>query len=206
MDLVRQYLDEARQLDAKYAAQADKVRQDRDLSLEGKAKRLQQIAAERRQAIEGLQGRAALAVDIERRRLQDTLKAERLRQAEDRRLLLGDALYAQVLRDELSVMSAQEIKQRYLSASSPWERQLVFDYGTLQLRRRTADRTPDADEFDAMQALRQDVPATVRQAEQQLQQLDSFDVASLDRQAVRADIADRYGVNESLVPDVDGAE
>ncbi len=204
-DVVKLYLDEARQLDRRYAAAAEAVRQDRDLSPEGKAKKLQQVEAERRQAVEAMQAEAQELISDTREAAQKALNAERKRQAEERRALLGDALYAQLLREELSASSPDEIRQRLAAASSPWERQLVLDYGNLELRRRTAGRTPDAAEFGAMQELRQQTPERMRELQQQLQRLDGFDVASLDKRGEAQRIGAVYGVNAAFVPDVDGA-
>jgi len=205
-DVVSVYRDEARQLDAKYGAAAEAVRQNRELTDAAKLARLQQIEQDRRQAVQALRDEAQDMIADARQAAQTALNAERKRLAEDKRALLGDALYAQLLRDELSASSPDEIRQRLASASSPWERQLVLDYGSLELRRRTADRTPDAQEFGAMQELRQQTPERMRELQQQLQRLDGFDVASLDRRGEAQRIGAVYGVNAAFVPDVAGAE
>jgi len=208
-DVVKLYSDEARQLDRRYAAAAEAVRQNKDLTNAAKMERLQAIELDRRQAVQALRDEAQNVIADTRQAAQTALNAERKRQAEERRALLGDALYAQLLRDELSASSPDEIRQRLASASSPWERQLVLDYGSLELRRRTADRTPDAAEFGAMQELRQQTPERMRELQQQLQTLDGFDVASLDRRGEAQRIGAVYGVNAAFVPDVageDGAE
>lgn len=208
-DVVKLYSDEARQLDRRYAAAAEAVRQNKDLTNAAKMERLQAIELDRRQAVQALRDEAQNVIADTRQAAQTALNAERKRQAEERRALLGDALYAQLLREELSASSPDEIRQRLASASSPWERQLVLDYGSLELRRRTAGRTPDAAEFGAMQELRQQTPERVRELQQQLQTLDGFDVASLDRRGEAQRIGAVYGVNAAFVPDVageDGAE
>jgi len=57
-----------------------------------------------------------------------------------------------------------------------------------------------------MQELRQQTPERMRELQQQLQRLDGFDVASLDRRGEAQRIGAVYGVNAAFVPDVAGAE
>lgn len=211
VNTMQKYLDEARRLDAKFAAQADKVRQDRELSIEGKTKRLQALEADRRAAVQELQAEAADVREYELAAAQKRLAAERSRLAEERRTLLGDTLYAQLLQAELSVADGGEILQRILGASSPWERELVRSYAGVELRRRTADRAPDAAEVACLQQLRYVQPDSLQQLEREADTLAGFDMAALDRQAYQKSFADRYGVQVQQVAaidmaDVDGAE
>lgn len=199
-DVVNAYINEARKLDARYREQAEKVRQDRNLSPEGKAKKLQQIEAERRQAVEAMQAEASAVLADVRKTAQAALDAERRKLSDARRQLLGDALYAQLLQAELSASTADEIRQRYQSASSPWEREVLRSYGSVELRRRTADRAPERAEFAALQELHQGEPDSVREAERALRQLDDFKVAQLDRAAEAQRIASTFGVKAEYVP------
>lgn len=57
-DVVKLYSDEARQLDRRYAAAAEAVRQNKDLTNAAKMERLQAIELDRRQAVQALRDEA----------------------------------------------------------------------------------------------------------------------------------------------------
>jgi len=198
-DLIVGLMDEAREIERRHAEQAAKVRNNRELSIEGKAKRLAEIEAARVKAVEELRADAERRLDDSRQMAMRRLGEERKRLSEERRALLGDQLFAELLRTELSIADAAEIRQRYETAGTPLERELVRTFGGAELRKRTGERPPTVPELQALQTLQQAAPEGVRKLETEIRRIDDFKLRELDRTAEAHRIADAFGVKVGFV-------
>ncbi len=191
---LQQLMDEARRLAAKHEQAAERIRGDRNLSDEGKAKRLAENEAARRQAVAALKEEAAQRVDGALSMRRAELGNKRRRQHEERVKLLGPEEYSRLLRAELEVMSASEIRTRYETAFDAREKEMVKSYGSIELRRRMANRVPTADELGAQYALRERPDEEIVGLEREIQRLNDFSVEEMDRHAVTERLAGNYGV------------
>lgn len=190
-----QLMDEARTIAAKHEQAAVRIRADRDLSAEAKARRLAENEAARRQAVAALKEEAAKRVDGARSLRTTELANKRRRQHEERVKLLGPEEYSRLLRAELEVMSASEIRTRYETAPTAWEKEMVKSYGSIELRRRMANRVPTADELGAQHALSEGPDAEIVALEREIVRLDDFRVdLEMDRHAAAQRLSGNMGV------------
>jgi len=200
---LQELMDEARALAAKHDQAAARIRADRDLSDEGKATRLAENEMAQRKAVAALKVEAAKRIDGARSFRAAELANLRKQRFEERVKLLGPEEYARLLQAELAVMTPAQIQSRYEMAVTPWEKALVQGYGSIELRRRTANRVPTAAEWDAQNALSEGEPERVVVLEREIQRLDDFDVAEMDRHAAADRLAANMGLKTEFVRQAD---
>ncbi len=177
-DTLQELMEESRRLAAKYEQAAVRIREDKELSPEGKARRLAENEAARQAAVAALKEKAAQEIALTR-----SIRATELANVRNR------------LVDE----------RRYETAQPGGEKALVGGYGAVELRRRTADRTPDAAEYAAQRALHEGEPVRLRELEREIERLDAFDVNEVDRVAATRELAAIYGVQPESVRAADYA-
>lgn len=192
-ELVAGLLDEAQALDRRFAAQVEAVRNDRRLSDEGKRQKLVEIEKSRAVALEAFRADAKETVADGLAAAKRQATELRKQRTEAQRTALGDAVYADLLRAEMSVATPAELMAMLEQAPDSFEREVVLGFGRVELYRRTADRSPDVAEFGALQQFAAAEP-DLSAAEREIGRLEAFDLAQLDRRTYQTEIANLYGV------------
>jgi hypothetical protein len=124
----------------------------------------------------------------------------RLASAKKQRELLGDGVYADVLRYRLELTDNAGIAAMLEDTVDDFTRAVVSGYGSALVASRIAADGPDIDSVELLMSLHAAEPTVdVEGPEADLAALQRFDVASLDLVAEAARLAALYGIDEATM-------
>lgn len=194
----------AQEIQRKYRADRAAIQGDKDLSPEGKHKRLTELEQRRQQDVADLQTRAHDILNGRRVTLTKAARQEAEQRIESRRKLLGDMLLADIYCRQLEASEPRQIEQMYESAATDWERAVIAGYGVpiLEMQLRAG---PNGDAMVALDALTTGMAQSTPEgtATQELADVENalqrIEAGELDRESYNNMVADRYGVDARFI-------
>lgn len=201
MALFDHYHEDAHKIHQKFRTQREQVKQDKNLSPEGKRAALERLDAQRKQEVATLASNSYDIANGRRVTLQRNMRQEAERRLEARRKLLGDALVADQYRRELEALDSQEIVEKYQGVQTEWEKEVISGYAMpiLSTRLRAGDQEAHKAFRTMSEAAAQNEPEGYRKTLAELQDvertLERISAGELDIEARNNRLADTFGID-----------
>lgn len=197
---IDELMHQAHALAADYFAEERATRGDDSLSPSGKQTRIAGARKHYAMMLELLRDKARAYVDQDIGLAAAKIERARADVATERRALLGDAVYSDIIRASLEASETDEIITALGDAADDFTRAVIAGYGTSIVIKRIASEGPTVDSLGALDVLQGAmVGADVADIESDLDQLRRFDVAQLDVVGETQRRADVYGLDEEIV-------
>lgn len=195
--MIDSFVNDAAGIDANFQERVASINGDRLLSPEGKAKDIAWAKGKRDEALVDIQRRATAHMEARRSKAERAYAEAQRKAAQRRREVLGDALTAQLMREEISQLEPGEVVELVTNAPDEWHAEVARSFAMIDLQRRDGMESAVAlvelrqlvndDELKAARAAVRDVAA------------DELKLARLNPDAYRASMADALGVNPRYV-------
>jgi hypothetical protein len=186
-------------LDDEYRAAVAALRQSSEFTAEGLEKQIEQARARRDQAIARVQEQAAAYLQQRRNGVAKDIKAARLREAYERRKLLGDVVTVELLRQEIGVMSPTEVVDAVEGAPDVWHRTVLTSLAHTALRAQNPANVDTVQAWARLSTLTRDPHLAESEKVLREVQVDESLLERLDPDAYRQDLSDSFHVDADAV-------
>jgi hypothetical protein len=193
------YVRSVARLDDEFRAAVAALKQSSEFSAEGLEKQVQQARARRDQAIARVQEQATAYLQQRRTGVAKDIKTARLREAYERRKLLGDAVTVELLRQEVAVMSPGEIVDMVEGAPDVWHRTVLTSLAHTALRSQNPANVDTVQAWARLSTLTRDPHLAESEKVLREVQVDESLLERLDPDAYRQDLQDSFHVDADAV-------